>query len=1565
MRKVIKIFLSVLSAIILAAIILPVTAFLLLFLPPVQHYVVKEASEYASRMLGTTVTFDKVRIKLFNAAEFDGLYVEDYQGDTLLYVGHVGTGVDMRAMMRHEILLRDVKLKDSRLYVKRYADGSTSLGQVLDRFRSEEQVPIKLIAASLDGENMRFRYKRYDDVGVRPTGINPDDMDFSGIGIHARDLSVIGDSVSLRLDGLSLREKSGFILDDFSCPWIVLTPDGLNMDHSQIHTPETALELEKLRIGLDGDGTFIDRARITAALSNSTFSLGTLGYFVPGQYGSPAVFRQLNATLSGRMGDLSGMASAEVGDSTRLFMLYAMQGLPNLDSTRFSVVLDSLVTTSSDVHTLSSWFTGRELGDSLSTHVDNMGDIVLKGSFNGKPRDFTAHAWLHTAQGKGEADLTFFPLPDRQTAFSGRISLEDFELGAAIGAPDIGRLSLSGRVDGRSGGGIFAANTDLALSRLEYNGYDYHDITMDGRVWNRQFMGRITSGDPNLSFDFDGLLDFNDSIPRYDFAIDLANADLRKLNFNRRDSVSCVSFRARVAGTGNHPDNMNGRITIDDMLYVNHLDSIRTGTITITGENSDQSKMLRLNSDFADATFRSRLSYSRLAEYLTSAFYTYLPSLSESARPCIVPDFVRTSEAENYSVFNVEVKQANNVAGIFSPGLILAEGSKLSVTFNPDTERFSLTASSDYIEQGNSFVSDLEVNGRNQGDSLSLFVRAAEAYTSGFLLPDLSLIGGARDNKINASVRFNNPEKEQSALLGVNVALSTDAATGLPEAAIRLTPSYYKQGGQQWNIFTRGITASRGRVAVDRFGIEGSGQQLWISGTASGSRGDTLNIDVRNFDINPASGLLNIGYQFYGRASGQAAMSSVFDNPILTAAIDLDSMYVDQVAVPPMRFMSSWEAEHSRARFLLMRHDDPDPIAFATYIPSTRRIDGAVHIENMDFSLLDVHYEGTLSKTAGSGDLDATISGFGRKIKLNGTLDIHDYSSLVDFLNVPYSTAPGTQLTIRDNVLRGDDITLLDPDGNTGAMDFAVDLNNLNNVSYTFNIRPEDMLLLNTTPAENELFYGTVYGSGTLALKGSKQGVSMDITAGTSDNSRFYMPLSDKTDMADADFVTFIRPRQRQVADTTEYNIRKRMIMNRSSGKRRIESSGNIDTNIALTVRPNTLVELLIDPQTGHTVRARGNAQINMHVNPRNNEFTMYGDYQIDEGVYLFTLENIIEKPFAIEQGSNIQWTGDPVDAMLNISGVYRLKTSISPAVNSAVGGPATDEGQQSPYASWRTRTPVECRIMLADRLSMPSLTFNITAPDASPEAQQFLSQFLNTQETIATQFFFLLATGNFYDYEGNTGNIGAAAGSATAFDFLSNQLSNWISSDRFNIGIRYRPRGETTSDEWGIDLSQQLLGNRLLLEIEGNYDTRNNDNAIYSENMKNFTGDFYLTGLLDKAGSLKAKIFTRTITRFDENQGLQESGVGLYYTEDFNTFGDVLRNLKERFTGERRRKRRLQRQLEREARQQTDARDEEVPQAGVTFTTGDEEAQEPTGVRFTTGDGDPQADEKRDYDNE
>jgi hypothetical protein len=106
-------------------------------------------------------------------------------------------------------------------------------------------------------------------------------------------------------------------------------------------------------------------------------------------------------------------------------------------------------------------------------------------------------------------------------------------------------------------------------------------------------------------------------------------------------------------------------------------------------------------------------------------------------------------------------------------------------------------------------------------------------------------------------------------------------------------------------------------------------------------------------------------------------------------------------------------------------------------------------------------------------------------------------------------------------------------------------------------------------------------------------------------------------------------------------------------------------------------------------------------------------------------------------------------------------------------------------------------------------------------------------------------------------------------------------------------------SDEVDFGFSKGLVDNRLLIEVEGNYIV---DKTQMVNSNRNFTGEAYLTWLIDRAGTFRLKGFTHTIDRFDENQGLQETGVGIYYKEDFDNWADLKRRVKERFMSRRRR---------------------------------------------------------------
>ena len=85
---------------------------------------------------------------------------------------------------------------------------------------------------------------------------------------------------------------------------------------------------------------------------------------------------------------------------------------------------------------------------------------------------------------------------------------------------------------------------------------------------------------------------------------------------------------------------------------------------------------------------------------------------------------------------------------------------------------------------------------------------------------------------------------------------------------------------------------------------------------------------------------------------------------------------------------------------------------------------------------------------------------------------------------------------------------------------------------------------------------------------------------------------------------------------------------------------------------------IYFDEIVGDEMKGKGNGHIKMYID-QFYDFYMFGDYEITEGSYLFTLRDFFNKKFLVKPGSSISWYGDPYDADIDIRAFYGLKASL------------------------------------------------------------------------------------------------------------------------------------------------------------------------------------------------------------------------------------------------------------------------------------------------------------------
>lgn len=1520
MRRIVNILAKMVSAIVLALIFLPLLVALLFEIPAVQNFVAREATEIISRKLGTRISIDRVDIGLFYRVSLDGFYVEDFQRDTLLYAGRLDARIKSLGLFGGGLVFSRAELSDARFCLRETPDGEMNIKQVVDKLSKKDKAraegKFRLEIERLETDGLDFCMERLEH--RNPSyGVDFADMHLIDIRAELKNFTIDGPVIHTDIGRLAMRERSGFVVEDLAgC--LCIANGCIDIREGHIRTAKSNIELPSLSlIGLDWAlyKNFVEEVDITAQVVNTTLSSDDIAYFSPKMKDWHLTLTDVNADVSGPVADMSGsLRSVRTGADTKLSVDFAAQGLPDVGKGHFKADISELTTSAADVDRLAAALTGKNLPDEVLRIAKNAGKIGLTGKFDGTLTAFAADAALATEIGGATCLLQVSSLRDGCRGVLGDVKTSSLQLGELLENDLLGPLSLNVHVNGELSSEHSDAEVSGEILRLGINGYDYDSLRMKGHLVNREFNGLIEARDRNLRFDFRGLLDLNDEQrPRYDFALDLEEANLAALGVNRRDSVSVLAARIAARAVGRTLDDLNGIIFVRDVSYRYNDRELAADSVVIVGRNSLSDKFIRLRSDFVDADYEGKTSYKEVFAYLQQRFRDYVPTLDGGPGwQAQHPDTVEL--ADGYSQLTVNVRKINPLVNAVSPGLQIADGSQLLLRINPANDKLSFEAASDYIERGRMLVTRLNLDAHNRGDSLVFAASTEDLYLNSFHMSRVGMSGGAKDNKLELITDFADTIGDVSGRIGFRSEFARGRGPAGRQIDLRLTPSYISRGEKTWNIYTDGITADTSRIRIDRFRMVNAGQQLLLDGVVSRRLQDSVQLTLHNFELAPFSQFTSsMGYRVDGRTNGSATMKAVLGAGEVQADIVVDSISINDLAVPSIWLRSRWDFIQNRAGILVQQRENLDTLVRGFYAPSQKRYYARATLDAVELSALDPLLKGVVERTGGNADVDIALRGSGKEANLSGQIAVRDFTTTVDFTQVTY-TMPRAVIEVKNNHLIAEGVPLYDPEKNEGLFSIDLNLEHLSNIFYSVKVLPKELMVLNTTSKDNDLFYGRIFASGSATIAGSKGGVKMDIVATTEGDSEFYMPLSGQSNAKTADFVTFVTPEQ---IDTTDYLVRKKLLF-QQQGRKKEAAGSTMDITMALNVQDNTAFQLVIDPTVGSALKGRGNGMLNLHINPGNGIFNMYGDYTLIEGSFLFSLQNIITKKFIIESGSMIQWTGEPVDARLDINAVYKLKTSLQPLLNTVTA--SSDDDQSGSRISDRS-VPVDCKIHIGGRLSNPQLDFSVVVPVTDIETQAAVASVLNTQEAQAQQFISLVALGTFSN--SGSANIGASSGVATGLEMLTNQLTNWFSTDDYRIILNYRAGSEMTGDEVDFGFSTNLINNRLLVEVEGNY-IIDNKQAV-NNNVSNFMGEAHVTWLIDKSGNLRLKAFTQTIDRFDENQGLQETGIGISYKEDFNNFKDLKQRIRDRFTNKKRQKKRQARREEQARRAAEEAQRQEL----------------------------------------
>ncbi|QHS55463.1 translocation/assembly module TamB [Mucilaginibacter sp. 14171R-50] len=1443
-----------------------ISILLLLFqYKPVQTWAAKKATTYLSKELNTKVDVKSLYIKPFSSVVLEGLYILDKQQDTLLSTPKLVVELSgfsiFNSIKKKKIDFASIQLDNGSFYLKKLKDSTTNLKFVLDYFNSGDTTKTKSKPWTLTFEkiainNFHFRYKNHLRTEL-VKGVNFNDVDLTHFSTIIRNMDLKNHLFKARIGGLTLHEKSGFVVRNLNANATIDTNQILlqNLNVQTAHSSVKNFFKMKFKsfddfddfenkVNMDADFksshlSSKDIAYFTSTLDKTTFELGIDGRV----RGMVSNLKAKNLTITAAQGTFIK------GD-------FNLTGLPDWNNTFLQLKFDQIATNKKDLDYLYSHFTGKP-NAKVPDVVSKFGNVNFTGRFTGLQNDFVAFGTFKTKLGRFDPDINLKINKAGVPSYSGKISTNNFDLGSLLNDNQLGRTTLRANITG-SGDDLKSLNVhgDAKIAYLQFKGYAYSNITTNGSFNRKTAIGRLAINDKNIKLNLAGSVNLNPKLPIYNFTGSVGNAHLRQLKFVK-DTIS-LSTDISTNFSGNNLDNLDGRILLSNTRIIDPRNNYVVDSVALTAAGKGAARVISLRSDLADGSIKGSYDLATLPSYFKTIAKKYIPSLKTTITP---------HQPQNFD-FNLAIKNIDPLLAIFMPTLKVPEQGTFVGKFNSTEKTATLNGYIKTIKLGKIVFHDFIIDESTADDMLGLNVSLNRVdLTDSLYIKNINITNFLKNDSLNFNVKLSDKDAANQLDLYGLVEFGRDTT-----AKLAILPSDVILEHENWKIQEQvKIRLLDGKTQVSGFELSNGVQKVRINGFISDRTEDELKVTFDKFSMATINQLTKTsGVLLKGSLNGDVTLSSIMKKPGIDANLNIDSLAMNKTLVGNVKIVSNLDNAHKQARVNLN---------ITNRGLKTMNIDGVYTLaqengDNLNFDIKMDHTEAIIfepfikelvSDIKGTVSANLQLSGSPSKPQLNGEVSLNNTGVTVNYLKTAYTV--NEKLAVSNSVIKIDKMVLKDGRGGTGEANGTVDLNQISNPTLDITVQARNLMALNTTFKDNHLYYGTAYGSGTFSFTGPVDNMKIDIKASTEAGTIFNIPLNTSSTAAEYDFIRFV--------DHNDTTLKKPV--------EKSKAFNGVTLNFDLTVNESTTVRISTDYGVLEGTGQARNLKLNIN---SLGDFEMFGAFLITSGKFEFTAKDFISKNFVVNEGGTIRWTGNPANAEINLKAVYEVRTNIAPLYTAA--------GLQAPQPK---QVLVQAELILSKSLLQPNIDFNFNFP-VDPSIKDDLSTYLADNNNRSQQALSIIVRRSFASGTGSnlTNQVLGTAGEAVS-EFAFNKLNSFISQSNikyFDLNIRSFNDASASLKF----LNDRLLINGSLYSNSGTSDLFNNKTNLLNTDFRTLTKDFEIQYLIRRDGNLRARYSYRalnstTLNSINDALGVQYvNGIGLVYQRDFDTFGEFLRNI-------------------------------------------------------------------------
>lgn len=1443
------------------------TAITILKSSRVQHYLVTTATNYFSEKFGSKVQIGSVDYALFNKVLLQEVYLEDLKGDTLLYAETLKMGFKPLDLLQNKVICNYIELKNSTVNLvldKKKVLNASHIFKYFKTNKTESKVTYQLQNITIT--NARFRYS---NLTARPknNGFDKNYLQVSGLNGTFNLHKLTNNYLSCDIKSLSFSEKSGITLSDFKAS-ITANKTRARIENLQLKLPHSFVDFSPVIVNyghLKNLQKEAEKVQLNFMIKPSEIAFRDLKAFSP-------LFERtrgkiyLSTQFKGCLGDMKIKNLAlSYNNDISLRGDINLIGLPKIGETYIYTKIRSIKTDKNKLQDLMSNVLGRPI--QLPDEMSKLGIIQYKGNISGFFSDLVVFGTIKTAIGNIFTDL-LMGVYNNFTGinYRGSVQTKELKIGSLFGEQSgVGNIDFNISSEGSiQQKGNIKGTLEGTVSSLIFKNYNYKNIDLKGDFNKKVFDGIVSLNDENAQFDFNGKIDFSERLPSGKFKMQVKKLNLEKTNITKKHKDLTLALNINTSFTGSKIEETDTEILIDSFYLYTKEKELFSKKMHISSTIYDSINVLKINSDLIKGTVKGNYSFLSLGKSLTTMIANYLPSLQEKKKS------KKTKKlSPNNFVFYFTDINVDEIADLLNVNLKLSPKTLISGFYNDQSNKFRLEILIPSLQKGKNNYKDLSLLCNNELGAIQL--------TSSTVLNNnmhLHLHSEIINDSIALNVDWRNPSVFSGEFKATSI-FSKNEAEKL-QADIAIQPSQIWIKDSLWNIHASTVKTDFKSLTISNFILDHQHQFIQINGIASSSPTDSLFVKLQEIELNYILSLAKVkSPKIEGLVTGNALVQNVFNKMLLQLDVFAKDFKFNNALWGDVTLKSKWNEQDKKLEangFCMSNNNKAFDIA-GEYFPKKDSLEFYADINKLGIDFLRYYLDNALQNVSGEGSGKLHIYGGLKRFQLAGDIFVKNGRFNVDFLKTAYHFTD--TIKVRKEEIRFDKIKLYDSENNWGVLTGRLSHKHFKDMRYRFDIKCNNVLAMNTTSKDNEDFYGKAYGTGTVRVTGNYSQVNFNINMKTEPNTKVVIPMVTSAIATENSFIQFISKPSIKSSNTT-YKTTQSAINAPTSGKT------NIHVYLQLEATPDAEIKLITDPVGGDMVRAEGNGDLKIDYT-NNGDIKLYGNYEVERGDYIFTLQQVVRKNFTIKRGGTIRWAGNPYEAIIDLNATYTV-----PSVSLL---DILDETELEGVS--RTSTPVNCLLNLTGDLMQPTIKFDLELP-SDPELQRKIKYVVNTDEMMNREILALLVMNRFYkpDYlQTERTGLGTEMVSVLTTT-VSGQLNNWLSkiNEKVNVGLDARMgNGQDFSNggEYKIGINYQP-NNRLII----------NSNLGYRDDMintttTNFIGDVDIEYKLNRSGKFRAKAYTHSADNFFVNaSGTAKTtqGLGLMYREDFNKFSDVIR---------------------------------------------------------------------------